>query len=333
MPKTLNKTLPKNLTFYEFPVKEEDFKTAVIKGLTKPQKELSPRFFYDQRGSDLFEGITRLKEYYPTRVEKKIMDHHAKDILFVTREHTIIIEPGSGNNEKIAALLNILPQVKCCIPIEISGNHLLENSMILAKNFPKVNIVAVASDYMNPSIHLHNLVPGYHNPLIFFPGSSIGNYSPNQVIEVLKQFTHLMRGKGRLLIGVDLKKDPNILEKAYNDKEGITAAFNLNALYHIKRELALDELIPVYFEHHSEYNAELGRIEMHLVSKVEQQFEIDGTIIHFDQGETIHTENSYKYTLDEFVHLASKAGLNLNNYWMDDNELYSVQLFNHQPDS
>ncbi|MEX2403985.1 MAG: L-histidine N(alpha)-methyltransferase [Balneolales bacterium] len=324
-----HKKLPQSLKLYEYPVEGEDFKSLVIQGLTKPRKELSPKFFYDNRGSQLFDEITRLEEYYPTKTEFEIFNLNEKDIYSEISDQSVIVEPGSGNNEKIAALLDIFPNFKCYIPIEISRDHLLENSLVLARKFPHIHIVSVASDYMNPAFSLNALVPGYKNPLIFFPGSSIGNYDAAQAVNVLKQFTRLMRGKGSLLIGVDLKKDTYILEKAYNDKKGITAAFNVNALHHIKRELDIEELDPDSFVHVAWYNSELGRIEMHLVSKIEQGFEIDGIPIHFNKGEAIHTENSYKFTIEEFQNLASGAGLSLQKYWTDPDEYFSVQLYNY----
>ncbi|MEX0928669.1 MAG: L-histidine N(alpha)-methyltransferase [Balneolales bacterium] len=329
MPNTLNTKLPANLSLYEYPVEEEDFKAQVLKGLTMPRKELSPTFFYDNRGSQLFEEITRLDEYYLTHTEFKIFDQHAKDIRAETAGQKVIVEPGSGNSEKISILLERMRDFTCYIPIEISRNHLLENSLVLAEKFPEINIVAVASDYMNPKLNLKALVPDYQNPLIFFPGSSIGNYGPVQAVGVLKQFTKLMGGGGKLLIGVDLKKDKVILENAYNDDKGLTASFNLNALHHIKRELDIEDLNPDSFGHVAWYNDALGRVEMHLVSVTEQEYELDGTRIHFNRGETIHTENSYKYTIAEFQDLASKAGLVRQRYWTDAQEYYSVQLFGY----
>ena len=327
MPKTFKNSIPSNLEFHEYPIEGEDFIALVLQGLTKQQKELSPRFFYDQRGSDLFAEITRLPEYYLTQSEHEILRLNAPAIRDETRDQSIIIEPGSGNNEKISALLHSLPDVRCFMPIEISRDHLWENSLVLAGKFPEVSIVAVASDYMNPDLNVDRLIPGYKNPLVFFPGSSIGNYSNEQAVKVLKQFVNLMQGKGKLLIGVDLKKDLIILENAYNDKEGVTARFNLNALHHIKRELDIDGLNPAEFEHKALYNEERGRVEMYLVSKTRQHFVIDGTHIEFEPGETIHTENSHKFTIPEFQELASQAGLVLQNYWTDAAGLFSVQLY------
>lgn len=326
----ISDNLPHNLELCEYPVEEVDFKSLVLKGLLKSRKELSPMFFYDNRGSQLFEEITRLEEYYPTQTELKIFDLYEKDIFTEVSDQTIIVEPGSGNNEKISVLLEKFPNFQYCIPIEISRDHLRENSIVLAKRFPNVNIVSVASDYMNPSFSLEDLVPDYKNPLIFFPGSSIGNYDAGQAVRVLKQFIRLMIGNGKLLIGVDLKKDKAILEKAYNDGKGLTAAFNLNALHHIKKKLNVDELDPDNFVHTAWYNTELGRIEMHLVSTIEQEFDINGIRVHLNKGETIHTENSYKFTVDEFQDLASRAGLTLQKYWTDPEEYFSLLLFSYE---
>ncbi|MEX1123086.1 MAG: L-histidine N(alpha)-methyltransferase, partial [Balneolales bacterium] len=262
--------------------------------------------------------------------ELEIFNLYKEDIYKELSDQSIIVEPGSGNSEKIAALLEIFPNFKVYIPIEISRDHLLENNLVLAEKFPDIQIVSVASDYMNPAFNLDELVPGYKNPLVFFPGSSIGNYNRAQALHVLKQFTSLMRGKGKLLIGVDLKKDPAILEKAYNDEKGLTAAFNQNALHHIKKELDIERLNPDDFIHKAWYNSELGRVEMHLESKTEQEFKINGALVHFNKGETIHTENSYKYTVTEFESLASGAGLNLQKYWTDFSGYFSVQLYNYK---
>lgn len=329
MQKILHKDLPYNLELHEYSVQAEDFRESIVKGLTQPQKILSPKFFYDHRGSQLFEEITRLDEYYLTQTELDIFNRHKKNILNEIRDQSIIVEPGSGNSEKITDLLEAFPNFCCYVPIEISRNHLLEYSSVLAKKFPEIHIIAVASDYMNSAFNLDDLVPEYQNPLIFFPGSSIGNYDAGQAAEVLKRFIQLMHGPGKLLIGVDLKKDTAILEKAYNDKKGLTANFNLNALYHIKRELGLKELNPGNFRHSAWYNSKFGRIEMHLVSKTDQEFYIGEIPVQFNKGETIHTESSYKYTVEEFSNLASKAGLTLQNYWTDPKDYYSVQLYSY----
>ncbi|HYW35535.1 MAG TPA: L-histidine N(alpha)-methyltransferase [Balneolaceae bacterium] len=294
----------------------------VLSGLQKPQKTLSSKFFYDKRGSKLFEKITRLPEYYPTRTERKILRDHIDEIARTIGPSSVIIEPGSGSSKKTRLLLDHVPDVVAYIPVDISQEYLGKVVQRLRKAYPSLIIKPVCADYTR-SFQLPEIDQPFDYYVIFYPGSTIGNFHPDEAREFLRMLSQFMVPGGGLLIGVDLKKDKAILEAAYNDRKGITAAFNKNMLKRLNRELNADFVVD-QFAHRAFYNEEKGRIEMHLVSRTEQDVHIQGETFHFSEGETIHTENSYKYSLDDFKALVSDC-FSVNKVWTDKDDLFSLQ--------
>lgn len=291
----------------------------VHEGLTKRQKTLSPKFFYDKKGSELFDAITKLNEYYPTRIEISLLQQHIAELTQLLGKNSILFELGSGSSIKIRLLLDAI-RPKVYIPMDISLDHLMDSVAQLAQEFPWLNINAQHVDYSRPwNISDHGA--GRRNA--FFPGSSIGNFEPNAALALLEQIASVVGHDGGFLIGVDLKKDKAILEAAYNDEQAITAEFNLNMLAHINYRLNANFDFES-FSHRAIYNAEKGRIEMHLVSLRNQQVLINGETYSFNVGETIHTENSYKYTVEEFHQLAARAGFSPVKVWTDNESLYSL---------
>lgn len=314
------------LRFLDREPKPADFRAEVLQGLTRPHKRLPPKFFYDRRGSTLFEAICETPEYYPTRTETAILRNRAAEIAEAVGPSCVLIEPGSGNSRKVRLLLAALrPEVY--MPLDISGEHLLDAARTLAAEYPRLHVCAVCMDY---SLGLDGLevsrLPADRKKIVFFPGSTIGNFEPTEALAFLRQVVRLVEPDGGLLIGVDLKKDPERLHRAYNDARGITREFNLNLLYRINVELNAD-FDPDRFYHYAFYHARKGRIEMHLVSRGLQDVRLAGERLSFADGESIHTENSYKYTVGEFQALARTAGLRLAGCWTDAEQLFSVQYF------
>lgn len=294
----------------------------VLEGLQEQQKRLPSKYFYDERGSELFEQITHLEEYYPTRTEKKIMHQHIGEITGCIGNNSVIVELGSGSSQKTRLLLDHLPRISAYVPVDISEEYLQKVVASLRSEYPKLTIKPVCADYTH-SFDIPNLDQPFDYYVIFYPGSTIGNFKPQRAKDFLGTVARLLVPGGGLLIGVDLKKDVRILEDAYNDKKGITAAFNKNILVRLNRELGADFDID-NFRHEATYNSELGRIEMHLFSETEQQVHLNGTTIQLHEGESIHTENSYKYTLKEFEALVSDW-FEVKNVWTDKDQLFSIQ--------
>lgn len=294
----------------------------VLAGLQKPQKVLSSKFFYDERGSELFEQITRLKEYYLTRTEYKIMQDHIGEITSAIGLESVIVEPGSGSSKKVRLLLDHLREVSAYIPVEISQEYLTDVVNELRREYPNLLIKPVCADYTKP-FQLPEVNKPFEYYVVFYPGSTIGNFYPDEAQRFLQMLSEFMVPGGGLLIGVDLKKDSAILEAAYNDSKGVTAAFNKNMLVRLNRELDADFNLE-QFDHQAFYNEEKGRIEMHLVSVQNQTVHISGKSIPFKKGETIHTENSYKYSPDDFKMLVSDW-FEVEKIWTDDDDLFSLQ--------
>ena len=301
----------------------EDFETAVVKGLSAQPKTLPCKFFYDQQGSRLFDQICTLEEYYPTRTELRILNHHKQDIATLMGRYCHLIEFGSGSSRKIRSLLDAVQDLAEYTAVDISKDHLLSAASALAADFPHITVTAVCADYTVP---FDVAPPTEHQDakrVGFFPGSTIGNFTPNESVGFLRQAASLLREGGEMLIGADLKKDPAILEAAYNDREGVTAQFNLNLLRRINRELGANFVLRD-FEHKAVYNAEAGRIEMHLLSLCDQDVSVAGRQFHFGEGESIHTENSYKFSIEEFREMCSKSGFDSLDVWTDPDYLFSV---------
>ena len=319
-------TVSSAINFYDAHPKPADFYSEVIDGLRRQPRYIPPKFFYDQKGSQLFDQICELPEYYPTRTETTILQQNAEEIADLIGEECLLLEPGSGSSQKVRLLLDAL-RPSAYVPMDISKAHLINAANTLSKDFPWLDIHATCIDFTAPLELEH--CPATAHRVAFFPGSSIGNFEPHAAVQFLHNLAEIVGHGGGLLIGVDVKKDERILNAAYNDKQGVTAAFNLNLLERINRELSAD-FVPEQFSHYAKYNDVEGRIEMHLKSNCIQTIRIDDEQFRFSPGEGIHTENSYKYSIDEFSLLAEKAGFSNRQVWTDDDDLFSVHYFEYQ---
>jgi dimethylhistidine N-methyltransferase len=292
----------------------------VLEGLARPQKALPPKYFYDGVGSKLFERICRLREYYPTRVELGITQRHLKDIARFAGKHCALLEYGSGESLKTRRLLGAL-QPSVYMPVDISADALRAAVKRLGREFPKLGIVAITADFSHPLS-----IPAYRGQarrVVYFPGSTIGNLRRDEAQAFLRMTRGQVGPRGAMLVGVDLKKDPEVLHAAYNDAKGVTAAFNLNLLSRINRELGGDFDVK-RFAHYAFYNPMAGRIEMHLVAREAQKVNIGNYRFSFYRGESIHTENSYKYSVQEFEALATNAGFKPAKLWTDARRWFGV---------
>jgi len=294
----------------------------VLQGLQDARKELPSKYFYDDVGSHLFEQICELDEYYLTRTELAIMQEHMQEIVTRLGPHCLLIEYGSGNSTKIRMLLDALQDPAGYVPIDIAKEPLLRSAAGLAHAYPELEILPVCADYTS-----HFTLPVPRNTVsrkvAYFPGSTIGNFDREPARDFLQQIARVCQGGG-LLIGVDLKKDFNILHRAYNDSQGVTAQFNKHLLVRMNQELDANFQLN-QFGHYAFYNPGQSRIEMHLVSLKNQTARIGEREISFKLGESIWTESSYKYTLEEFAQLAATAGFAVEHVWTDSRKLFSVQ--------
>ena len=298
----------------------ELFLKAVTAGLAQAQKTLPTPYLYDARGSELFEEITTLDEYYQTRTEIGILRDCAQEWTASLEPDTLLVEFGSGSSIKTEVLLSAAETITAYAPIDVSPAALAGAQERLAKRFPALKVQPIVGDFRTSSLpRAFAHVPHAG----FFPGSTIGNWSPEEAKELLRAFARILGAGSQLLIGIDLSKDPDRLIAAYDDARGVTAAFNLNLLTRINRELGgnfdLDS-----FQHLARYNAQLQRIEMHLVSLQAQAVTIGNQTFHFAKDETIHTENSYKYTLEKFRLLVNSGGWRPAAVWTDSDRLFSV---------
>lgn len=299
-----------------------DMRADVLEGLSRPQKQLSPKYFYDERGSHLFEDITRLPEYYLTRTETGIMQAHLSEMAESIGPQAAVIEFGSGTGEKIRRLLQHLETPVASVTVEISRNHLLASAERLASKHPELDTIAVCADFTQP--FKLPPIPHARRNLVFFPGSTIGNFAPREALNLLKVMRLVAGDNGGLLIGVDLVKNKAILEAAYNDSRGVTAAFNLNLLRRINKELGADFQLE-NFHHSAVYNEVESRIEMYLVSQRANRVKIDGKSFTFAKGERVLTEYSHKYELEPFDEMSARAGFKVQQAWTDPQQLFSVQ--------
>ena len=300
-----------------------EFRASVWAGLGQPRKSLQAKFFYDAEGSRLFEEICATPEYYPTRTERKLLTDIAPEIAALAGPRRAVLEFGSGSGIKTRTLLGCLDNPVAYVPVEISRAALVEAVSELAAVYPQIQIVPVCADYTKPfALPCFAEAEGW---LGFFPGSTIGNFTPPQAVQFLAQVRRMLGSGGQMLVGVDLRKDKAILDAAYNDTAGITAAFNLNLLERINRELDGDFDL-AGFEHRAFFEPEQGRIEMHLVSRRQQKASVGGRSFEFDAGETIHTENSYKYDIERFRDLAVSTGWTHRSVWTDRDRLFSIHL-------
>jgi dimethylhistidine N-methyltransferase len=299
-----------------------EFRDAVWAGLSQRQKTIPAKFFYDREGSRLFEEICLTPEYYPTRTERKLLADVMPEIADLVGPNRAILEFGSGAGVKIRTVLDRLERPKAYVPVEISRARLVEVTAELAADYPAIQIAPVCADYTKP-FSLPSV--GAADWLGFFPGSTIGNFTPTQAVQFLSQVRRMLGAGGLMLVGVDLRKDADVLNAAYNDAAGVTADFNLNLLARINRELDANFDLSA-FAHSAFYEPEQGRIEMHLVSRRAQIISVAGRNFDFAADETIHTENSYKYDADQFRCLAASAGWSHRAFWTDSDRLFSLHL-------
>lgn len=296
------------------------FRADVLAGLSGPRKRLPAKYFYDAAGSRLFDRITAQPEYYPTRTELGILRARAGEMAARCGPRCLLIELGAGSLTKVRLLLDRLDRPAGYVPVDVSGDHLRAAAAALADDYPALAVVPVAADFTGPFA-----LPGVPaaRRVVFFPGSTIGNFDPPAADALLRRVVRLVGPGGGLLLGIDLRKDVAVLERAYNDAAGVTAAFNRNLLVRINRELGAD-FDPAAFRHAAFYDRDRSRVEMHLVSAAAQRVHLGGAAVDFRAGESIHTENSYKYDVAEFAGRAGACGLRLADSWTDARDYFAV---------
>lgn len=295
----------------------------VLDGLSAPQKRISCKYFYDERGSRLFERISGLDEYYLTRCELAIMQRHSPQMAALVGPGCMLIEYGSGSGVKTRLLLDELNAPAAYLPVDISGEHLRATASEMFALYPGLDVYPICGDF-DGTLKLPRIRRTVRCRVVYFPGSTIGNFDNASAIELMRGIRELCGAGGGLLIGVDLKKNRRTLEAAYSDREGVTRQFNLNLLTRLNRELGAD-FRTERFHHHAFYNEPKARMESYLVSRCKQTATVAGREFHFDFAETIHMENSYKYDLDQFASMASAAGFEVQKVWTDDEQMFSVQ--------
>jgi len=308
--------------FHDYHPSPASLMNEVLEGLAAKPKALPPKLFYDYRGAQLFELICELPEYYLTRTEIAILERHAREIAALVGDGICLLELGSGAGVKVRLLLEHLRPV-IYVPIDISRQQLHASAAAVAADYDWLEVHPVCADYCRP-LEL-DFFPVGARRLVFFPGSTLGNFEPDEAAGFLENLQSLVGKDDSLLVSIDLKKDVRRIEAAYDDSAGITAAFNLNILTRLRRELDAD-VDPQGFRHQAFYNRHVGRIEMHLISRRSQTVVVDGQEFSFDEGETIHTENSYKYSVEEFQNLARRAGYRPQRVWVDPEALFSVHF-------
>lgn len=314
--------MKRTIAFHDLHPTPADLATEVLAGLRRRPRNIPPKFFYDTEGSRLFDAITQTPEYYPTRTELQILQTHAPEIARRVGTGSLLVEPGGGSCANVRILLEGLRPC-AYVPMDIAREHLWLAAEQVAAEFPWLEVHAACTDFTR-LLELPASVP--EGPRVaFFPGSSIGNFDPPAAVDFLAAVADLVGPGGFLLIGVDLKKDRALLDAAYNDAAGITAAFNKNLLTRINRELGADFDLAAW-SHRAFYAEALGRIEMHLVSGRAQTVRVAGETFAFEAGESIHTENSYKYAVEDFQGLAIQAGFQTEAVWTDGADCFSVHL-------
>jgi dimethylhistidine N-methyltransferase len=314
-------TAPQQLSTPE----SSDFVADVIAGLSSNPRTLPCKYFYDERGAMLFQKICELPEYYITRTEIDILDRNRAEIASQLGANVQLIGLGTGAGTKTRILIEALKDPAVYVPVDISEKQLRESTALFRKIFPDLEILPVCADYLQPVV-----LPSPHHKfarnIVYFPGSTIGNFEPNEAVEFLRRVANVCCRGGGLLIGVDLKKDHHVLEAAYNDRAGVTAQFNLNVLERINRDVGADFDLDQW-RHRAIYNSDAGRIEMYLISEVDQFVHLGKHKFHFRRGEKITTEFSYKYAPEEFAALAGQAGFEFKRMWTDDARLFGVFYF------
>jgi len=300
----------------------EQFRADVLAGLSRQRKRIPPKYFYDAAGSQLFDRITELDEYYPTRTELGILRRYVGEMADRLGPACLLIELGGGSLVKVRYLLDRLDRPSGFVPVDVSGDHLRAASAALERAYPGLEVLPVVADFTADFP-----LPAPSRPAarraVFFPGSTIGNFDPAESAVLLRRVAGLVGPGGGLILGADLRKDPAVIEAAYNDRQGVTAAFNLNLLTRINRELGAD-FDTTAFRHRAVYNPSRGRIEMYLVSSADQRVRVDGTLFRFRAGETIHTENSYKYDPADLARQAAACGFQTDALWTDPRHYFGV---------
>jgi len=307
------------------PESSSDFLADAIAGLSSNPRTLPCKYFYDERGAALFQKICELPEYHITRTEVEILDRNRADIASQLGSNVELIGLGTGAGTKTRILIEALDCPAVYIPIDISEKQLVESTVLFRKVFPELEILPVCADYLQP-VAIPSAQHKAARNIVYFPGSTIGNFEPDEAVEFLRRIANVCGASGGLLIGVDLKKNRSALEAAYNDRAGITSQFNLNLLERMNRELAADFDLDQW-RHQALYNSTDGRIEMYLISEMDQFVHLDEQKFHFRRGEKIITEFSYKYEPEEFAALADNAGFKFNRMWTDDARLFGVFYF------
>jgi dimethylhistidine N-methyltransferase len=307
------------------PPESSDFISDAIAGLSSNPRTLPCKYFYDERGAALFQKICELPEYYITRTEIDILDRNRAEIASHLGPNIELIGLGTGAGTKTRILIEALETPAVYVPVDISEKQLRESTANFRKIFPDLEILPVCADYLQPVV----LPSPDHKParnVVYFPGSTIGNFEPDEAVQFLRRVANVCRENGGLLIGADLKKARDVLEAAYNDRSGVTAQFNLNLLARANRELGADFDLDQW-RHRAIYNSDAGRIEMHLISESDQFVHLDEQRFHFRRAEKIVTEFSYKYSPEEFSALARKAEFEFAQMWTDDARLFGVFYF------
>lgn len=327
-----------NVTYEDKSNNRSQICSEILLGLTAPFKYIEPKYFYDEYGSGLFEQITQTAEYYPTRTERGILSKYANDIAVACGANAIIVEPGCGSCEKIRLLLEAI-RPSLYVPMDISADFLQSSAAKLSEEYSWLTVRAVAADFNGKQVIPNDLAPHLSSntlqnksiesvkqrTMVFYPGSTIGNMTPDQAIVFLKSIRASLSFGDGIILGVDLIKDNSVLNAAYNDSTGVTAQFNLNVLNHVNR-VASANFKDDSFLHHAFYNPMAERIEMYLVSKAEQWAEVAGELIYFEKGEMIHTEYSHKYSLEGIEDLAKSSGYELEKSWTDEKNYFSVNI-------
>jgi L-histidine N-alpha-methyltransferase len=311
----MTKTISAPFGLWDRGVTTNCVRADVLRGLSAAAKAIPSKYFYDEAGSKLFDRICELSEYYLTRTELTIMKQHVQEMADLAGPACLLVEYGSGSSVKSRLLLDWLETPAAYMPVDISREHLQSSASALGRDYPHLEVLPICADFTQP---LDLPVPALRSRrlLVYFPGSTIGNLTPPEAIRLLRRTAHLGGPGSGLLLGVDLKKDPQILHAAYNDQRGVTAAFNLNLLERINRELGAD-FQTAQFWHHANYNPREGRIEMYLISQKEQQVRIGPQTVTLAEGEAIRTEYSYKYSSADIRHLAAAGGYEVRSVWTD----------------
>jgi L-histidine Nalpha-methyltransferase len=314
-------TLP--IDFHDLAPIQESFHDAMRKTLASDRKSIAPKFLYDEAGADLFGQITRLPEYYPTRTEVGILTRHAPEMAAAIGPHARLIEFGASSSAKVRILLAALDQPRAYVPIDVSADHLRAVAEEVARDFEGLEVVAVCADYTQPFALPAEVMMGHGRKVGFFPGSSIGNLEPHEAELFLSQWGRQLGSEGAMLVGVDLRKDGSVLQRAYDDAAGVTAKFTMNLLARANRELGTDFDLDAW-RHDAAWQDAESRIAIHLKSLEDQIVHLDGEAYRIAEGERIHTEYSYKYTVEGFADLARKAGFAPRAVWTDDARMFSV---------